>query len=951
MVINIFAAVGFTITGSIIRGLIEYGGWLFFILAVFGIFHTIFNNIEEPDALLHVIKKFASIMVAVGLFYFPVQIAMNDVIAGSTGTTVKKAVDGNSILSSMHDFSTGSLGLVNGITYLAYQISSGLPTLAAKIAGTSDTDLWPGVQSAIDTDLSSAMQSNDPQIAANIAQWKNVLAPAILKSDPKLATALQANPQLAYVFANPYSTNSQTDPDYGKLAAKVKSLLKSDPPNPSWPELVAQQQTQLAGVADKLGSVVPFTAGTSSSSKSSTPTYVNVKLFSKKYWKLNQDISTYDKVHNTVTPVTSWTSEAYAWLPNLIFKQIDSKKDYKEMRRTEEGTPTQAIASDLAVDVEDYFGGKKTNDPTQKFTSLSDLYQNLGRSVLVASVAGYARNPKNVAAMQAMCATHGDEACAQTLQMFANQIRRPKDVVGHTPGVSSWLGKTLADLGSFTITGLIEVVVYSIGTLFNTAAPYIIGLSMTAAILVSVIGPFWMLIAGRFMHAMEWMALPVILVNLWDALYIIWLIVCDGLDGIIPHLANNVNNYGSSSMMSPNIGIVSNPALMNHIVNIFEAMGFLAIPTIAYMLLFGKAGDGMRNNFGSSMARATGAAATMAAMVAMRAGRKGGKSSGKTPGKTTAPGGNTPGTGGGLTPSNPVKGGGVSASAPKATGGVPSAPNNTKQNIGAGGGQSSAKTASGSTAATDGAGDGSNSGTNTQSSGAGRSQSPSQSSQQSKTSAVGQGNNVNASGSEPARQGNGPSVGRQGSGPGGSGPGGSGPGAVRQSNGPSAGRQGNGPGGSGPGGSGPGPARQGNGPSAGRQGNGPGGSGPGGSGPGPARQGNGPSAGRQGNGPGGSGPGGSGPGAMRQGNGPSAGRQGNGPGGSGPGPARQGNGPSASRQGSGPALNRGSNQARTRQGPQNSNNQAAAQSKTAPTGGYNQSAPTSLRSMPPKKSR
>lgn len=64
MVINIFAAVGFTLTGSIIKGLIEYGGWLFFVLAVFGVFHTIFISIEERDAILHVIKKFASIFVA-----------------------------------------------------------------------------------------------------------------------------------------------------------------------------------------------------------------------------------------------------------------------------------------------------------------------------------------------------------------------------------------------------------------------------------------------------------------------------------------------------------------------------------------------------------------------------------------------------------------------------------------------------------------------------------------------------------------------------------------------------------------------------------------------------------------------------------------------------------------------------------------------------------------------
>jgi len=898
MVINIFAAVGFTLTGSIIKGLIEYGGWLFFVLAVFGVFHTIFISIEERDAILHVIKKFASIFVALLLFYFPVQVAINDVVAGSTGTTIKKSVQGNSILSSMTNFSTSSLGLVNGITYLAYQISSGLPALAQEIAGSSGKDLWPGVESAIDTDLSSAMQSNDPQIAANIAQWKFVLAPAILKSDPKLATALESNSQLGYVFANPYSTSSETDPQYGADAATVKALLKTDPPTPSFPEIVNQQQSELADVAAKYGSVVPFSAGTSSSTSSSssnTPTYVNVKLFSKKYWKLNQDVSAYDKIHNAVTPVTSWTSEAYAWLPNLVDKVVASKKTYKTIRAEEEGNPSEAIASDLGVDVEDFFGGKKENDPTQKFTSLSDLYQNLGRSVLVASVAGYARNPKNIAAMQAMCKTHGDEACAQTLQMFSNQIRRPKDVVGHTPGVSSWLGQTLADLGSFTITGLIEVVVYSIGTLFNTASPYIIGLSMTAAILVSLIGPFWMLIAGRFVHALEWMTLPVILVNLWDALYTIWLIVCAGLDGIIPHLSNAVNGYGSSSLSAPRIGIVSNPDLMNHIVNIFEAMGFLAIPTVAYMLLFGKAGDGMRSNFGTSMGRMIGMTATMAAMAAMRAGRKsGGKA--KPGGKVTAPGGNTPSGSGGLTPSNPVKGGpgapGALSNAPKASGGKPLGANSLNQNIGSGSASTasnSASTSSNSSASS------SNSGSSTSNTTGGNSSVSSTSNSSNNATKTGSTTNTqspsvqNASG-----QGAGPSSGRQGSGPG----------AVRQGQAPTSGGQG--------------------------------------SGPASSRQGSGPSSGRQG----------SGPGVVRQGQAPTSGGQG-----SGPASTRQGSGPSSSRQGTGPVAS--SQQASKTQVVVKQKSAKGASSTTQSqtnagnkqSGPYRQNNPTGLFSPPPKTSR
>ena len=682
MVVNIFAAVGFTVTGIIIKGMILYGAWLFFVIAVIGVFMTIFNNIEERDAFFHVIKKFASISIAVLLFYIPIKVNLADVVAGVPKSDVSSAVSGNGLISSMANFSSGSNALVNAFTYYAYEWSSGFPALATEIAGTSSTYIWPGVESAIDADLSGAMQSNDPQIAANMAQWKYILAPAILKSDPALASALQTNPMLQYVYDNPYSTTTATDPRYGAYAAQVKALLSSDLPKPTFQSIVLQNQAALAKIARKFGSVVPFTA-TPSSTAGASPSSVSVKLFSKEFWIENQKIDANNAANNVESGLSSNTASDLPggsriwsfinWLPSLGERLTTTSAQRQQISTNDSAT---AAASSIAVDMTDFFGGSQFNNPTQTFTSLGNLYQNLGRSVLVASVMGYADNPKAMSAMAALCKTHGNAACTQTLQMFSNQQRRPDDAVGHTPGVSSWLGKTLSDLGSFTITGLIEVVIYSIGTIFNTAAPYIIAVCMAAAILVSVIGPIWMLMAGRFLHAIEWMIFPVILVNLWDALYIIWIIVCDALDDVIPHLAGTVNN---GSPVGQNVGIVANPALMNHIVNIFEAMGFLAIPTAAYILLFGKAADGLRSNFGGAMARSIGTAATLAAMTAMRSMTKGGKKASGT-GKQ-APGGK--GITQGMATNAPSGGGSTTAAAStaaKAVGGAP-AKGNAAHNI------------------------------------------------------------------------------------------------------------------------------------------------------------------------------------------------------------------------------------------------------------------------------
>lgn len=659
MVINIFAAVGFTVTGIIIKGMIMYGAWLFFIVALIGVAMTIFNNIEERDAFFHIIKKFASISVAVLLFYIPVKVNVADVVAGVPNSDASSAISGNGLISSMSNFSSGSNALVNAFTYYAYEWSSGMPALATEIAGTSSTYIWPGVESAIDADLSSAMQSNDPQIAANMAQWKYILAPAILKSDPALASALQTNPMLQYVYENPYSTTATTDPRYGAYAAQVKSLLSSDQPKPTFQSIVLQNQAALARIASKFGSVVPFTASPSSTAGAS-PSSVSVKLFSREFWKQNQKIDANNAASNIVANTGASKIWSFInWLPSLGERLTTTSAQRQQISSNDSVT---AVASNIAVDMADFFGGSQFNNPTQTFTSLSNLYQNLARSVLVASVMGYADNPKAMSAMEALCKTHGNAACAQTLQMFSNQQRRPDAAVGHTPGVSSWLGKTLSDLGSFTITGLIEVVIYSIGTIFNTAAPYIIAVSMTAAILVSVIGPIWMLMAGRFLHAIEWMVFPVILVNLWDALYIIWIIVCDALDDVIPHLAGTVNN---GAPVGQNVGMVANPALMNHIVNIFEAMGFLAIPTAAYILLFGKAADGLRSNFGSTMSRTIATAATLAAMTAMRSMSKGGKKSSGQPLGKKSPGGK--GITQGMATNAPSGGGGVTATAAEST--------------------------------------------------------------------------------------------------------------------------------------------------------------------------------------------------------------------------------------------------------------------------------------------
>ena len=723
MVINIFAAVGFTVTGIIIKGMILYGAWLFFLIAVIGVFMTIFINIEERDALFHIIKKFASIAIAVLLFYIPVKVNLADVVAGVPKSDVSSAVSGNDLMSSMANYSSGSNALVNAFSYYAYEWSSGLPSLATEIAGTRSSYIWPGVESAIDADLSSAMQSNDPQIAANMAQWKYVLAPAIIKSDPALASALQTNPMLQYVYDNPYSTTTATDPRYGAYAAQIKALLSSDQPKPTFQSIVLQNQAALAKIARKFGSVVPFTA-TPSSTAGASPSSVSVKLFSREFWQENQKIdannaasninAAADAINGAINPVDSRIVNFITWLPSIEEKLTTTSAQRQQVSSNDSVT---AIASNIAVDMTDFFGASKFNNPTQTFTSLSNLYQNLGRSVLVASVMGYADNPKAMSAMAALCRTHGNAACAQTLQMFSDQQRRPDAAVGHTPGVSSWLGKTLADLGSFTITELIEVVIYSIGTIFNTAAPYIIAVSMTAAILVSVIGPIWMLMAGRFLHAIEWMIFPVILVNLWDALYIIWIVVCDALDDVIPHLAGTVNN---GAPVGQNVGIVANPALMNHIVNIFEAMGFLAIPTVAYILLFGKAADGLRNNFGSTMSRTIATAATLAAMTAMRSMTKVGKKPSGKPSGNPTPGGkgitqgmatNAPSGGGGstVTASEPT------ATAAKATGGAPGK-GNTAHNISGTAPQQSSAAQNSSTTKTDSSGDTESGGT-TESSG------------------------------------------------------------------------------------------------------------------------------------------------------------------------------------------------------------------------------------------
>jgi len=611
MVINIFAAIGFKITGIVIKGLILYGGWLFFILAFLGLLMTAFYGFDDKDAFGSLIKRIAAILVAVALFYLPVHVNLTNVIAGTPGlssTTLSNTIKNDPIFSHALNYSSGGTGAVNAVTYLAYTLSHPLVDLAMKIGG-SNSDIWPGIQSSIDADLSSAMQASNPQVAANLAQWRYVLAPAILRADPVLATIMEKDPQYKYVFFNPYSTNKTLDPQYGQDASVLKILMDKYPPKPSFQELVLQNQSELAHIAGEFGAT-PFTAKPSKQ-QGATPSSITVKLFGKHLWKENQEAA--KEVSNEGKALDKGNTEFFDIINPPFLGIGDQSTAGKEL--------TNWI-SDADTNITDFFGGGSYKDATKKFSSLSDLYTNLGRSVLVASIEGYAKNPKAMAALQSMCASHGATDCVSTLHMFSNSVRRPNMKMGDTPGVSGFLGKTLADLGSFTITGLLELVFYSIGAMFNVAAPYIIGFVMAGAILVSVIGPLWMLMAGRFMHALEWMVAPVVFVNLWDALFYIWVLICNAFDNVIPGLAGSINASQSG------VGIVKNPEIMNHIVSIGEAMGFLAIPTAAFFLLFGKAGESMRNNFGRVMAAGMTTTATLVGMQLARMATKGGSGKG-----------------------------------------------------------------------------------------------------------------------------------------------------------------------------------------------------------------------------------------------------------------------------------------------------------------------------------
>ena len=417
MVINIFAAVGFKVTGIIIHGLIVYGWWLFFILAFIGILYTAFLGIDDRDAGYNMVKKIASILAATALFYLPVSLNLTNVIAGVPGNSsgqLKTDMANDPVLKHSLNYTSGATGAVNAITYLAYTLSHPIVNLAMRIGG-SNTDIWPGIQSSIDADLSSAMQANNPQIAANLAQWRYVLAPAILRSDPVLATALEKVSRLKYVFFNPYSTNSTLDPVYGNNAAVVKDLLKRYPPSkPTFQEIVLQNQSELAKVAGEFGAT-PFTANeSSSSSNSSTPATVTVKLFGKHLWEENQNAA--KEASTTAHNFTQGNTEFFDII-NPPFLGLGGQ--------SAAGQQLTDYASDMDTDLEDFFGGSSYTSGTKKFSNLDDLYVNLGRSVLVSSVEGYAKNPKSMAALKAMCASHGATDCVGTLSMFSSSVRRP----------------------------------------------------------------------------------------------------------------------------------------------------------------------------------------------------------------------------------------------------------------------------------------------------------------------------------------------------------------------------------------------------------------------------------------------------------------------------------------------------------------------------------------------
>jgi hypothetical protein len=538
-------------------------------------------------------------------------------------------------------------------TYGVFVVSRQLTIDVRGVIAKGQTSSIPNVVAKADMLTTEPETLDDSQLKANLAIWNQIVAPYLLKQNAALEKSLNDAGVLGE-FMVPTLTSTDFMGAHGTNATQVQTILSQTSVD------IGNMLCSLAPMIDSMATKMGAASWTSSTG-ACTDTSINLNMVASA------------KKADTMPTIFSHPPQA-AW--NLGQAM------------------TQAMTANL---------GNGTD--VQAVSSISDLYQKLGQSILFVAGNRYASDSDKVILLGTACdkmsTSDAPNACYATQMGLAGAARGLVAATSYKgpedkSGVLSRIGTGLAFVGGWGTTSVFRALMAVLSSIVQTVIPYAIGILTGCSLLVSFIGIFVLLWPRRLASACEWMVGPIMFVSLWSALNGIW----TELDTWIMAAVSMIGSVISADRM-----------MGSNVTSILVSIGYLAMPFFAWNVLFGSASKALSKttNFAQRMVEAGAALAIWSAgkgIGAMEKMDRGGQSS-RAPGGGGDSGGGAGGGGGNAaggppssTPASSIGGSGARANSSAGSNAGPaanSAPSSAsgRGGIASGNGQSSSSLSSG----------------------------------------------------------------------------------------------------------------------------------------------------------------------------------------------------------------------------------------------------------------
>lgn len=360
----------------------------------------------------------------------------------------------------------GGNGRLTLPSYATEMLARDAVTVALSMSNPTKQQLVqvPAAQIAASKVVDSSLASSDPQLAANLRVWREVVAPAYLESaTPVLRDALvQAG--LMDAFLNPLSDRHADSPSTQR-ALQVRTLIDAANPMPLGEMLPALQPL----INERLGGAGSWTA----------------------------------QGNNVAVAMVSAATKAAVAAPPAVPTEISTRPEAMDAYTLGRNALTAVYAD-------------PNRQPPAAFASLGELYAALGRANDVVAAANVLRDPMATMWFGATCQRDG-KLCVRSL--VDAQARQAAEA---SQGDSNTLGRYASNFVGFVATLAGRLIATVMEAIISSIMPASIGYAKAIVVLLSPVALLLMLWPGRFMLAIYLTVGAHAFIGLWTMFYVIW---------------------------------------------------------------------------------------------------------------------------------------------------------------------------------------------------------------------------------------------------------------------------------------------------------------------------------------------------------------------------------------------------------------------------------------------